>query len=180
MPDPDAARERRTSPCALRGDEDALYRAYAYPLRKAVALRTRGASRDQVDDACATAWLILLRAQPHRETAFNWLVVVATYEAWRLVAADDRHAPLCLDADDSRLGWLAIENDPLAPMHARERLRAVAAALPERKRHMIALLAYGYSYAEIATLTGATPRTVNRQLARAKRRLDPLRDPLAA
>ena len=60
------------------------------------------------------------------------------------------------------------------------RLRAVGEVLPERQRRLIALQAIGCSYAELAALTGDTPRTVDRQLARAKRRLDPLREPLAA
>ena len=180
MPDPDAARERRTSPCPLRGDEDALYRAYAHRLRQIVAARTRGATPDQLDDACATAWLILLRAQPRRETAFGWLTVVAVRETWRLIAADYRHAPLTFDADDTRLDPPAETKDLLAPMHARERLREVVAALPRRQLDAIALRAYGYSYDEIAELTGATWRTVDRQLRRGNRALDPLREPLAA
>jgi DNA-directed RNA polymerase specialized sigma24 family protein len=54
----------------------------------------------------------------------------------------------------------------------------VADVLPERQRRLIVLQALGCSYAELATLTGDTPRTVDRQLARAKRRLDALHEPL--
>ena len=183
MPDSHAARERRTSPCPLRGDEDALYRAYAYPLRKAVAQRARGASGDQVDDACATAWLILLRAQPRRETVFGWLIVVAVHETWRLAAADRTHTPVLRDLDgvaDHVLDPPGEHRDPLAAMYARERLREVVATLARRQVDMLALRAYGYSYDEIVELTGASYRTVDRQLRRARRALDPLRDPLAA
>jgi DNA-directed RNA polymerase specialized sigma24 family protein len=183
MPDPDAARERRTPPCPLRGDEDALYRTYASPLRRAVACRARGVSPDQVDDACATAWLILLRAQPRRETVFGWLIVVATHEAWRLAGADRLHSPVLRDhtgGNDTRLDPPVAECDPLARLHARERLREVVAAMPRRQLDMLALVAYGYSYDEIGELTGATWRTVDRQLRRARRALDPLRDALAA
>jgi RNA polymerase sigma factor (sigma-70 family) len=182
MPDPEAARERRASPCALRGDEDALYRAHAHRLRRAVRSLV-GGSDDQVEDACAFAWLILLRAQPRRETAFAWLVTVAVREAWRLTAADRAQAPVLASEpllSDSPLEAVAAPFDPLARMHARERLCEVAATLPERKLRLVALQALGYSYAEIAALTGDTPRTVDRQLRRAKRLLDPLREPLAA
>jgi RNA polymerase sigma factor (sigma-70 family) len=182
MPDPDAARERRASPCVLRGDEDALYRAHADRLRRTV----RGlvaASDDQVDDACATAWLILLRSQPHRDTAFGWLVTVAVRETWRLTRADRTAAPVHTCAREGAGAALdppAELLDPLAPMHARERLRAVAQTLPVRKRRLVALQALGFTYAEIAELTGDTPRTVDRQLRYAKRLLDPLREPLPA
>jgi len=58
---------------------------------------------------------------------------------------------------------------------ARETLREIAEALPARKRTVIALQALGYSYREIGELLDYSDTTVNRQLDRAHRRLDPLR-----
>jgi DNA-directed RNA polymerase specialized sigma24 family protein len=182
MPDPDPARTRRSSPCALRGDEDMLYRAYADRLLRAVRVRVR-ATDDQIEDACASAWLILLAAQPRRETAFAWLLTVAEREAWRICAADRTQAPVQafeLEGSGALLDPPAEFRDPLAPLHARELLRAVAAALPERQLRLVALQALGYTYAQIVEITGETPRAVDRHMRRAKRGLDPLREPSAA
>jgi DNA-directed RNA polymerase specialized sigma24 family protein len=110
-------------------------------------------------------------------------VTVAVRETWRLTTGDRTAAPVLACAPEDSGALLdppADLRDPLAPMHARERLRAVAQALPERKRRLVALQALGFTYTEIADLTGDTPRTVDRQLRCARRLLDPLREPLAA
>ena len=177
---------RRTDPAALRGDEATLFAHHNAALRAAVRCAVHG-SDALVEDACQSAWAILLRAQPRRgATLFAWLVTVATREAWRLSTADQRGCPLARP-DDTQLEGLERAHDDLDPahralarLHAGARLQAVAAALSERQRRLIALQAMGYSHGELADLTGDTPRTVDRQLARAKRCLDPLRGPLAA
>ena len=53
---------------------------------------------------------------------------------------------------------------------AREALDAVA-ALPARQARVLGLHVAGYSYAEIGERTGDTYRTVDRQMARARRAL---------
>src|SRR5438128_8928556 len=63
------------SPSPL-GDEDALYRAHDRELHRAVAHAVR-APGELVDDACQTAWAMLLRTQPERYAIFGWLRVVA-------------------------------------------------------------------------------------------------------
>jgi RNA polymerase sigma factor (sigma-70 family) len=182
MPHPSEARPRHDSSSPLRGDEDALYRAHAARLRDVVRRHVR-ATDAQIEDACALAWLILLRRQPERDSVFAWLATVAIREAWRLTAADRDQAPLQRLDDppgDAPYERVAVAPDLDAALDAAERLRAVVAALPERQRRLVALQAYGYSYAEMAGQTGDTPRSVERQLMRAKRRLDSLRTPLAA
>ena len=176
---------RRTDPAALRGDEATLFLAHNAALVHAVRRAVQG-SDALVEDACQSAWAILLRAQPNRATVFAWLLTVAIHEAWRLSAADRRSCPLTRPDDTELDGLDRAHDDPdpavraLARLHAQMRLRAVGEVLNERQRRLIALQAIGCSYAELAALTGDTPRTVDRQLARAKRRLDPLREPLAA
>jgi DNA-directed RNA polymerase specialized sigma24 family protein len=81
-----------TSPSSL-GGEDALYRAYHRELHRAVAHVVR-APRELIEDACQTAWAMLLRTQPDRFAIFGWLRVVAIHEAYRLSAIERRDARL--------------------------------------------------------------------------------------
>lgn len=165
-------------PRVTRADVDGLYREYAAPLRVAVRARVWGTD-DQVDDACAHAWLILLRARPCLDRAFFWLLRVAAHEMWRIVREDRERAPLtALPVGLDEVDGCGSDTDPLAPLHARELLSAVAKTLPERKRNLVALQALGYSYREIGALTGASYTAVNRHLSEARRLLAPLRDPL--
>ncbi len=55
----------------------------------------------------------------------------------------------------------------------RARLDAIR-DLPERQQRLVWLQGLGLSYAEMAGYTGASPRTVERQLLRAKRALRPI------
>ncbi|MCW3050649.1 MAG: hypothetical protein JWO74_4933, partial [Solirubrobacterales bacterium] len=73
----------------LRGDEAQLYEQYAQRLERVVTSQVRS-SRVVVEEACANAWLILLRRQPARQTAWPWLKVVAIREAWRLDGLERR------------------------------------------------------------------------------------------
>lgn len=143
-----------------RGDETALFAEFAPLLRRIIA-RDVNAPPQLIEDACANAWERLLRCQPRRPV-YSWLVVTARHEAWRLAARERRAAepPAELVAPDvARLA------------HARLELAEVAAALRPRERRLLGLQAAGHSYAEIAALTGDTPRTVDRQLRRARERL---------
>jgi hypothetical protein len=76
-----------------RGDEDKLYRRHHRELHRAVS-RAVQAPRELIEDACQTAWAILLRRQPERDAVFAWLRVVAVHEAYRLSAIDRRDARL--------------------------------------------------------------------------------------
>ena len=66
-----------------RGDEAALFTEHHERLERAVA-RAVTAPHQVIEDACAFAWLQLLRTDPEREAIFAWLKVVATREAIRL------------------------------------------------------------------------------------------------
>lgn len=74
-----------------RGDEEELYRRYHRELHRAVA-RAVNAPRELIEDACQTAWAILLRNQPERYAVFAWLRVVAIHEAYRLSSIERRQA----------------------------------------------------------------------------------------
>jgi hypothetical protein len=155
-----------------RGDEDELYRRHHRELHRAVS-RAVHAPRELIEDACQTAWAILLRHQPERDAIFAWLRVVAIHEAYRLSAIDRRHARLeGLRSEDGE--WQEVMADPRsldAAVDALQALRALA-SLPERRRTDLALKVAGYSYEEIQARTpGRTYTNVNKSLVKARRRI---------
>jgi RNA polymerase sigma factor (sigma-70 family) len=174
-----SAPSRRPACAPLRGDEADLYRLHADHLWRVVRNNVAG-PRERIDDACQSAWAIMLRTQPRRETVFAYLITVAIHEGWELSRRDRRQCPLLIEDDDVR-GELHIEQtrgsgSPEAQVLARETLREIADALPSRQRTVVALLALGYSYREIGELLEYSYTTVNRQLVRAQRTLRPTRD----
>jgi RNA polymerase sigma factor (sigma-70 family) len=165
------------APAPPRGDEDALYRRYHRNLQHAVA-RAVNAPRELIEDACQTAWTIMLRSQPDRYAIFTWLRVVATHEAYRLSRA--HRTPHLEDIDHSE-GWDAVIADRVTIDDTLEARRALErlAELPPRQRRDLALRVAGFTYREIAQLTGGRTYTnVNKHLrkARARIRLEELRD----
>jgi DNA-directed RNA polymerase specialized sigma24 family protein len=141
-----------------RRDEDELYRRHEHDLRRAVA-HAVNAPRELIEDACQNAWAIMLRAQPERTSIFGWLYVVATREALRLCERDRRHVhPETVLPTAS---WDAVIADAFSIddiVEAREALE-ILAGLPDRQRVDLTLLVAGFSYAEIAELTGGRTYT---------------------
>ena len=163
-----------------RGDEDELYRRHHRDLHRAVAHAVH-APRELIEDACQTAWAILLRTQPERDAIFAWLRVVAIHEAYRLSAIDRRDARLeRLRPEDG--DWHEVIADPRSlddALEALEALRALA-SLPERQRTDLTLKVAGYSYEEIRAHTpGRTYTNVNKSLVKARARIRRMRPPAA-
>ncbi|HYN51967.1 MAG TPA: hypothetical protein VES62_13675 [Thermoleophilaceae bacterium] len=161
-----------TTHAASHGDEGDLYRRHHRDLVRAVA-RVVDAPCELIEDACQTAWAILLRSQPERYAIFGWLRVVAIHEAYRLSAIERRDARLERLTSDSG-DWAEAAADPHSLdtlFEARDALR-ILAGLPERQRNDLALLVAGYSYGEIAGMTGGRTYTnVNKVLVKARARL---------
>lgn len=122
-----------------------------------------------IDDASQTAWGLLIEhreaVEPGRELA--WLATTATHAALRLMRG--------------RRGGPELSDDELAEIHPlipgphrqvelRERIAEVR-RLPTRQQRLVMLRGFGYGYDEIAAATGASRRTVARQLARARQNL---------
>jgi DNA-directed RNA polymerase specialized sigma24 family protein len=130
----------------LRGDEAALYDRHHRALVRAVA-RTVRASPALIEDACQTAWAILLRRQPARATVFAWLRVVAIREAYRLSDLERRDVRLDDLTPVAEAGdWTEIIPDRRGleqTFEARRALRALA-GLPNRERRYLTLLAAGH------------------------------------
>jgi DNA-directed RNA polymerase specialized sigma24 family protein len=105
---------------------------------------------------------------PDNDAIFAWLRVVAIHEAYRLSAIERRDAHLERLANEDG-DWHETTADPRsldAAVEAREALRVVA-SLPQRQRDDLALLVAGYSYREIAEITGG--RTYTKVLFRNNR-----------
>ncbi len=126
-----------------------------------------------IEDACQVAWSRLIdhRHRIRRDTAVAWLVTTALHEALKLIRRERRDTSLeaLLDeAGDLPRAMTVASADELVEFRVR---LASLAALNERQRRLVWLQAIGLSYAEMAGETGATERTVERQLSRARRKL---------
>jgi RNA polymerase sigma factor (sigma-70 family) len=165
-------RERSTHPVGEpRGDETELYQRHHRALVRAVS-RAIDTTPELVEDACQTAWTILLRRQPERNSLCGWLYVVALREAYRLAAIERRDAHL--EDLHARVAWDSrVADDATLDNHveAREALEALA-NLPEGQRRDFTLLIAGFSYGEIAATTaGRTYTNVSKHLAKARARI---------
>jgi RNA polymerase sigma factor (sigma-70 family) len=152
-------------PVVLRGDEDQLYREHARTLRSVVRMRVN-TTDENLDDACAFAWMQLVRCQPRRNTVFAWLRTVAIREAIRL----DRIERGCTGVEFDGLEHPALRDLRAEPDVHDETIdaRDTLASLAARQRIVLGLHALGLRYTEIAEVTGATVTTVARQMTRAR------------
>jgi RNA polymerase sigma factor (sigma-70 family) len=119
-----------------------------------------------IEDACQFAWSRLLHRchDVSRDSVLAWLAKVAVHEAYKLIRSEERNSSL--DAlDGHTIASRAPRPDELAEQH--ERL-AVIEQLPVRQQQLVWLKGLGLSYAELAREAGCTPRTVERQLLRAR------------
>jgi RNA polymerase sigma factor (sigma-70 family) len=149
-----------------------LYAHRAGQVRRLVRHEVR-APEPVIEDACQIAWIRLVghRESVHRDAAVAWLVTTAMREAFRLIRHANRDLPLeALVDDNCDLGDAAVAPSPEEIVEGRLRLQLLR-SLPERQRRLVWLQGLGLSYAEMADLTDMTPRTVERQLIRARRKL---------
>jgi RNA polymerase sigma factor (sigma-70 family) len=152
-------------------DVGEIYVGNAARVRRLVRHSVR-APEPVIEDACQTAWTRLVRDRRRvcADKAVPWLVTTAVREAVRLIRRGSREVFLeeLLD-EGGELHELAGPGlEETAEHHAR--LDAVR-LLPERQQRLVWLQALGWSYTEMAEQTGATTRTIDRQLVRARRRL---------
>jgi DNA-directed RNA polymerase specialized sigma24 family protein len=161
----------------------AFFGVHADRLHRTVAYHVRG--DDQVvDDACATAWTILMRRPDITLDArgFSWLATVATRAAWQLHANHRHEIPIggfqADPRDHDHPQDVPEPVDPLAPdtetraldhiQHAAD-LQALKTFKP-LGREALYLKGLGYSYHEIR-LTGSTYTAVNRRITEGRRAL---------
>ncbi|MDQ6804598.1 MAG: sigma-70 family RNA polymerase sigma factor [Actinomycetota bacterium] len=156
------------------GDLEELYKQLSPRLRQIVRCDVR-ASEAVIEDACQIAWSRLIRHADHvrRDAVLSWLATTAVREAFKLSRRDLRE--LSLDAELERTGELAFPSPAPGPaelVELRDRLGEVG-RLPVRQQRLVWMHAAGLTYVEMADRTGDTRRTVERQLLRAKGRLEP-------
>jgi DNA-directed RNA polymerase specialized sigma24 family protein len=169
--------ERAQQHRPVQGDEAALYERHAERLQRSVA-HALGGDSHHAEDACAFAWAQLVAIQPERtERIFAWLRTTAIRKGITLAVRDRREAAptIAEDADEGgsweeRLVDAEILERSLEGREAAETLKA----LRPREARYLALLAAGYSYAEIAEREGVT--NVNKHLTRGALRARELRE----
>jgi DNA-directed RNA polymerase specialized sigma24 family protein len=134
-----------------------FYRRRHRGLYWAVRRGTGGIDDDLIHEACATAWLALVRRAdvPLDGRAYAWLLVTATHEARRAYRATREIQLVDPDPDavaeiDELRDRFANDHDPLeraldAELHATRRER-FATLKPREQRDML-LKAAGYRYA---------------------------------
>ncbi len=160
-----------SQPPKLRGDEGDLYVRHHRDLQRAVA-HAVNAPRELIEDACQNAWAVLLRRQPERPTIFGWLLVVATREAFRLSARERRHVRLEAMLPDGLWEAVIAEEFSIDDIFEARHALEILATLPDRQRADLTLQVAGFSYKEIAELTGGRTYTnVNKHLAKARARV---------
>jgi DNA-directed RNA polymerase specialized sigma24 family protein len=158
----------------------AFYTAHRGALERILRRRVR-TSEAVIEDACQTAWTILC-AHPdvavHEHTTLGWLITTATREAWkqsRHLAERETPAgafqPPGDNADHELAEPVGSAPDPCAVVVARDEASQRLAILTDRERVYLALQGHGYDYTEMAHMTSATLRTVERQVLRARSKL---------
>jgi DNA-directed RNA polymerase specialized sigma24 family protein len=126
-----------------------------------------------IDDACQFAWIRLLhhRHRVGRDRAVSWLIATALHEVFKLVRRaghDLSLEQLVEETGDLRINRSAPAPEELVGPGLRlELLRE----LPERQERLIWLQGLGFDYHEMATETGMTLRTIERQLIKGRRSL---------
>jgi DNA-directed RNA polymerase specialized sigma24 family protein len=167
----------------IRGRRESLagfYSTHHRNVEAVVRYRARSADDAIVADACATAWLKLVRRTDihldHRGAA--WLKLIATREPWQLMdRGEELLAGVFLtdpDHPDEIADPVTLEGDPVANAinHETQRERVeLFAGLKPRERRDLLLLAGGFKYAEVAHLTGSTYTAVNRRITEGRARL---------
>ncbi|MBE2320391.1 hypothetical protein DVA67_030790 [Solirubrobacter sp. CPCC 204708] len=149
-------------------------------LERRIGYLMPGSGNVVVDDACAYAWMQLVRRDDVAldRRGFAWLSTVALHEAWRM-AREDRERPAGLFWPDRELEHelpdpAGLDGDPLhqalaAELH-RERVKSLDALKPPQ-RQALGLQALGYGYHEIAALNASSYTAVNRRLSEGRAQL---------
>jgi DNA-directed RNA polymerase specialized sigma24 family protein len=119
-------------PVRFRGDEPELYLKFNRLLVAKIA-HVVVAQREDVEDACAFAWVQFLRHQPDREQNWQgWLFRTAQREAWRLTAIRHRDWRLTSETPDREL----TDSDPAVRLQLRQDFQEAMGQLKQLPKPM--------------------------------------------
>jgi DNA-directed RNA polymerase specialized sigma24 family protein len=154
-----------------------FFSANAHRLHRAIETRAHGICDATIEDACQTAWTILVRREDTTldQRGLSWLISVALHQAFRLARDEWTEAPaggflpLTRASQPGELPEPAtdgpdVEDQIAARVQLAERREDLRRLKPQ-DRLALYLKGLGYSYAEIMTLTGATYTAVNRRIS---------------
>jgi RNA polymerase sigma factor (sigma-70 family) len=159
-------------PELVQSDEIAeLYRALSGRLERIVRVSIR-APEPVIEDACQIAWsrLVDRQDQIRRETALAWLATTARREALKVLCRQRRELSLEELGEDAPETPAGAQTTVEEIVEHRARLGSIS-QLSERQQRLVWLQGLGLSYVEMAGYTGASTRTVERQILRARRTL---------
>lgn len=157
-----------------------FYAARASALRRAVAACVTTMDEGVIDDACAYAWLTLVRRSDIDldDRGGAWMTTVAIREGWRL-ASVRRDVPSGtfrgFDPDPLELPeppspGLDTESVVVARLDHARRI-SLLRTLTAIEQRVVILQAFGFTYSEIARDSDLTAAAVNGHLSRARAKL---------
>jgi RNA polymerase sigma factor (sigma-70 family) len=157
-----------------RPQPETTFAELAPRLQRIVARNVR-APEPLIEDACQIAWShwVTHRDRVAPGSVLGWLITTATREALRLLRCESRQVTLSEHPGSAGevINLPVRVPGPEEVVEFRERLAEVR-RLPVRQRTAVWMQGLGYDYNEIAAQTGDTRRTVERNLARARRGLE--------
>jgi RNA polymerase sigma factor (sigma-70 family) len=159
-----------TPPVRFRGDELDLYAEFHFELVRKVQGRVN-TPRENIDDACAFAWLQFFARQPDRDGSWKgWLYRVATREAFRLDKLERGEADLV----DDRGQDIDVEDPRDRPAERDEFLSAMQELrrLPPRLQQLVLLRSQVDTQQEVADRLGLSFGRVSILLAKVARRVE--------
>jgi RNA polymerase sigma factor (sigma-70 family) len=170
----------RTAEAALASRKQSaieLIRRHERTLRRTA--RRYSLCSDDAEDALQRALEILMTKAPTSDQAelIRWMQTVTKHEALAVRRQRERNLARPLSVRDGEDDWVQLlPSEKDGPADAAERSERIATArealkaLKPQELRALTLLAEGYSYAEIQTLTGWTYTKVNRCLAEGRQR----------
>jgi DNA-directed RNA polymerase specialized sigma24 family protein len=136
-----------------------LYLEYNAKLIRRVRWAVR-ASPEDIEDACAFAWVQFLRRQPDRDRPWrSWLLETAKRQAWRF-AAQRGDTLAIVDVDDPGLGTTVEPADPRDRTEQALEFQAALqelAQLPERLQAVVFIRSQSSTQAQVAEVLGVSP-----------------------